>query len=99
MASAHHASSNSGLIVNLLQFDNLEWRKGDQLLHPSRYGRILLSTTLTKGEDWFSTLTIKDLKTSDTGDYTFNVKTGPAITTMTRSLVVLPKNGTLNFDF
>ncbi|XP_044183909.1 uncharacterized protein LOC114977157 [Acropora millepora] len=74
------------------EFEHLQWTKGDQLLYPSRYGRILLHTTLTKDEDWYSSLTIKDLKASDTSDYTFTVKTGPAITTMTRSLVVLPKH-------
>ena len=86
-------------LFNLLQFEHLQWTKGDQLLYPSRYGRILLHTTLTKDEDWYSSLTIKELKASDTSDYTFTVKTGPAITTMTRSLVVLPKHGTLNFVF
>ncbi|XP_074628208.1 uncharacterized protein LOC141886099 [Acropora palmata] len=74
------------------EFEHLQWTKGDQLLYPSRYGRILLHTTLTKDEDWYSSLTIKDLKASDTSDYTFTVKTGPAITTMTRSVVVLPKH-------
>ncbi|XP_068751045.1 uncharacterized protein [Montipora capricornis] len=74
------------------ELNNIEWKKGDKLLHPSRYGRILLRTTLSKNEDWLSVLIIRNLKTSDTGDYTFTVTTGPAITTMTRSLVVLSKH-------
>ncbi|KAK2551735.1 hypothetical protein P5673_027337, partial [Acropora cervicornis] len=74
-------------------FEHLQWTKGDQLLYPSRYGRILLHTTLTKDEDWYSSLTIKDLKASDTSDYTFTVKTGPAITTMTR------KSGTIELSW
>lgn len=59
----------------------------------SQYGRIILRMTLNKDENWFSVLTIRNLKASDSGDYTFTVKTGPAITAMTRSLVVIPKQG------
>lgn len=75
------------------QLEDLEWRKGSKLLTPSRYGRILLHTTLNKNENWFTELIIRNLKASDSGEYTFTVKTGPATTEMRRSLVVLPKHG------
>lgn len=71
----------------------MEWRKGKELLSPSRYGRVLLHTTLNKDQDWFSYLILKDLKAADSGDYTFTVKTGPASTTVTKSLVILPRHG------
>ena len=71
----------------------MEWRKGSQLLTPSRYGRVILETTLNKKEDWFTVLIIRNLKESDSGDYTFTVKTGPATKVMTKSLVVIPKHG------
>lgn len=71
----------------------MEWRKGSQLLTPSRYGRVILETTLNKKEDWFTVLIIRNLKESDSGDYTFTVKTGPATKAMTKSLVVIPKHG------
>ena len=80
-------------LSGFLQLENMEWRKGKELLSPSRYGRVLLHTTLSKDEDWLTVLIIKNLKASDTGDYTFTVTTGPASTAVTRSLVVLPKHG------
>lgn len=69
------------------------WKKSGKPLTPSRYGRVLLYTTLNKQEDWFTVLVIRDLKESDSGDYKFTVRTGPAVTTVTRSLLVLPKHG------
>ncbi|CAH3195972.1 unnamed protein product, partial [Porites evermanni] len=71
--------------------DDMEWKKGSQLLTPSRYGRVILETSLNKKEDWFTVLIIRNLKESDSGDYTFTVKTGPATKVMTKSLVVIPK--------
>ncbi|XP_073230078.1 uncharacterized protein [Porites lutea] len=72
--------------------DDMEWKKGSQLLTPSRYGRVILETSLNKKEDWFTVLIIRNLKESDSGDYTFTVKTGPATKVMTKSLVVIPKH-------
>ena len=69
------------------------WKKSGKPLTPSRYGRVILYMTLTKKEDWFTALVIKDPKESDSGDYTFTVQTGPAVTTVTRSLLVLAKQG------
>lgn len=69
------------------------WKKSGKPLTPSRYGRVLLYTTLNKQEDWFTVLVIRNLKESDSGDYKFTVRTGPAVTTVTRSLLVLPKHG------
>lgn len=69
------------------------WKKSGKPLTPSRYGRVLLYTTLNKQEDWFTGLVIRNLKESDSGDYKFTVRTGPAVTTVTRSLLVLPKHG------
>lgn len=69
------------------------WKKSGRRLAPSRYGRVLLYTTLNKKEDWFTALIIKDLKKSDSGEYTFTVKQGPAVTKVTRSLVVLSIQG------
>lgn len=69
------------------------WKKSGKRLTPSRYGRVLLYTTLNKQEDWFTVLVIRNLKESDSGDYKFTVRTGPAVTTVTRSLLVLPKHG------
>ena len=60
---------------------------------PSRYGRVILETSLNKKEDWFTVLIIRNLKESDSGDYTFTVRTGPATKVMTKSLVVIPKHG------
>ena len=76
-----------------LQFEDMGWKKSGKPLTPSRYGRVLLYTTLNKQEDWFTALIIRDLKETDSGDYTFTVKTGPAVTTVTRSLLVLSKQG------
>lgn len=60
---------------------------------PSRYGRVILYTTLNKKEDWFTALIIKDPRESDSGEYTFTVKQGLAVSTVARSLVVLSKQG------
>lgn len=73
------------------------WTKSGKRLHPSRYGRVILHTTLNKNEDWFTALVIRDLKDTDSGDYTFTVKTGPAVTSVTRSLLVLSKQGKFSF--
>ena len=73
------------------------WKKSGKPLSPSRYGRVILHTTLNKREDWFTALVIRDLKESDSGDYTFSVKTGPVVSSVTRSLVVLPKQGQFIF--
>ncbi|KAL9958649.1 hypothetical protein ACROYT_G035697 [Oculina patagonica] len=73
------------------QLEDMGWKKSGKTLSPSRYGRVILHTTLNKKEDWFTALVIRDLKESDSGEYTFTVKTGPAVTTVTRSLVVIPK--------
>jgi len=75
------------------QLEDMGWKKSGKPLTPSRYGRVLLYTTLNKQEDWFTALIIRDLKEKDSGDYTFTVKTGPAVTTVTRSLLVLSKQG------
>jgi len=80
-------------IFSHLQLEDMGWKKSGKPLTPSRYGRVLLYTTLNKQEDWFTALIIRDLKEKDSGDYTFTVKTGPAVTTVTRSLLVLSKQG------
>ncbi|KAJ7390139.1 hypothetical protein OS493_027177 [Desmophyllum pertusum] len=74
------------------------WKKSGKPLNPSRYGRVLLRTTLNKQEDWFTVLVIRDLKESDSGDYTFTVKTGPAVSSVTRSLLVLPRQEYVNYN-
>ena len=66
---------------------------------PSVYGRVLLHTTFTKKENWLTVLIIRNLKESDSGDYTFTVKVGPAVMSVTRSILVLPKQGQLFFFF
>lgn len=73
------------------------WKKSGIPMLPSVYGRVLLHTTFTKKENWLTVLIIRNLKESDSGDYTFTVKVGPAVMSVTRSILVLPKQGQLFF--
>ena len=75
------------------------WKKSGIPMLPSVYGRVLLHTTFTKKENWLTVLIIRNLKESDSGDYTFTVKVGPAVMSVTRSILVLPKQGQLLFFF
>lgn len=75
------------------------WKKSGIPMLPSVYGRVLLHTTFTKKENWLTVLIIRNLKESDSGDYTFTVKVGPAVMSVTRSILVLPKQGQLFFFF
>lgn len=75
------------------------WKKSGIPMLPSVYGRVLLHTTFTKKENWLTVLLIRNLKESDSGDYTFTVKVGPAVMSVTRSILVLPKQGQLFFFF
>ena len=75
------------------------WKKSGIPMLPSVYGRVLLHTTFTKKENWLTVLVIRNLKESDSGDYTFTVKVGPAVMSVTRSILVLPKQGQLFFFF
>lgn len=73
------------------RLQDMVWKKSGIPLKASLYGRVLLHTTFTKKENWLTVLIIRNLKESDSGDYTFTVKIGPAVMSVTRSIVVIPK--------
>lgn len=58
----------------------MTWKKGVQTLTSLYAGRLVIYTTLDEQFNWLSVLKIKQLRTQDSGEYTFEIVSGPAVT-------------------
>merc|ERR1712150_41764 len=70
------------------KIQQMTWKKGSRKLMSLYGGRIALYTTLDEQFNWFSVLKIRNLRTADSGEYSFELVTGPAITKKTWRLSV-----------
>lgn len=66
----------------------MSWKKGSKTLMSSYGGRIALYSTLDEHFNWFSVLKIRQLRSTDSGEYSFELVTGPALTKKTWRLSV-----------
>ncbi|KAK3733718.1 hypothetical protein QZH41_011242 [Actinostola sp. cb2023] len=62
------------------KIQQMTWKKGSKTLMASYGGRFVLFTTLDENLNWLSVLKIRKLRSKDSGDYSFEVVTGPAKT-------------------
>lgn len=65
-------------IINQLQ--HMTWTKDTKPLTSVYAGRLAILTTLDEQFNWLSILKLRQLRTQDSGEYTFKVISGPAVT-------------------
>ncbi|XP_031557011.1 uncharacterized protein LOC116293691 [Actinia tenebrosa] len=74
------------------KIQQMKWKKGSTTLVPSYGERFVLFTTLDEDLNWISVLKVRKLRVSDSGDFTFELATGPAVTKKTWRLSVRLSN-------